>query len=445
MSTPYSQSATTRRQFIQSTAVASAAIAAPMIVHPSALGDAKSAPASERIRMGFIGMGKQMGGHFGYCMNSKDVEVMAICDVDTTRREHFAKRYKDHLKRLGRNDKNGIDVYSDYRKIIERDDIDAVLIATPDHWHAIQIIEAVQSGKDVYCEKPLTLTIHEAKKCIEAVRKHKRVFQTGSQQRNEFRGWFRKAAAYVRAGRIGTVRTVTVGVGGPSRWCDLKEEKIEPGLDWDLWLGPAPKRPYNSVLSPRGMHNHFPAWRAYREYSGGSMTDIGAHHFDIAQWGLGMDGSGPVEIIPPSDPKAGRGVTYVYENGVRMVHGGPSGITFVGDKGIIEVDRNRIKSLPENLYEKPVTENDAEAFKSRNHKQDWLDCIRTRKSPAADIEIGAGTVTVCHLGNLAYWNNRRLRWDPKAWQFVNADGTPDKEANGWLDYERRGKYQLPKV
>jgi predicted dehydrogenase len=441
---------TSRRDFLKSSTAATAAItasavAAPLIVHSSVLGDKTAAPANSRIRMGFIGMGKQMGGHFSWCMNSKEVEVVAICDVDTTRREHAGKRYADHMKRLGRKDAPKLDMYVDYNKIIERQDIDAVLIATPDHWHAIMIIEAVQSGKDVYCEKPLTLTIHEAEQCVKVVRKHKAVFQTGSQQRNEFRGWFKKAAAYVRAGRIGQVRTITVGVNGPSKWCDLKEEKMEPGLDWERWIGPAPMRPYNSILSPRGVHNHYPRWRSYREYSGGMMTDIGAHHYDIAQWGLGMDGSGPVEIIPPRDKNAERGVTYVYENGVRMVHGGPSGITFVGDKGIIEVDRNRIRSLPGDIFEKPLGDNDKEEFASYNHKQNWVDCIHSRKSPAADVHIGASTVTVCHLGNHAYWNDRKLHWDPKNWTFVTADGKPDLEANKWLDRERRGKYQLPKV
>lgn len=440
-----SSSQFTRRDFVKQTSAASAAIAAPLFVHSSVLGDKTAKPASERIRMGFIGMGKQMGGHFGFCLNSRDCQVMAVCDVDTTRREHAVKRYSDQMKKLGRKDAKPLDQYVDYQELLARDDIDAVLIATPDHWHAIQIIEACQSGKDVYCEKPLTLTIHEAKQCIAAVRKHKRVFQTGSQQRNEFRGWFRKAAAYVRAGRIGTVRTITVGVGGPSKWCDLKEEKMEPGLDWDRWLGPAPMRPYSSVLSPRGIHRHFPAWRRYREYSGGSMTDIGAHHYDIAQWGLGMDGSGPVEIIPPADVTKGKGVTYVYENGVRMVHGGPGGIVFVGDKGVIEVDRNRINSLPNDLLSKPLGKNDGEEFKQFNHKQEWIDCIRTRKDPTANIEVGAGTVTVCHLGNHAYWNNRKLHWDPKNWQFITADGKPDSEASKWLDRERRGEYQLPKV
>src|SRR5204863_9600267 len=179
-----------------------------------------------------------------------------------------------------------------------------------------------EAGKDIYCEKPLTLTLREAALCIEAVRRHKRVLQTGSQQRSNVFGKFRETCELIRSGRIGKVKTVHVGVGGSSQWCDLPEEPAEAGLDWGLWLGQAPMRPYHSVLSPRGMHNHFPAWRNYREYSGGGMTDMGAHHFDIAQWALGMDESGPAEVIPPQDAKAESGLKLLFANGVEMIHGG---------------------------------------------------------------------------------------------------------------------------
>jgi predicted dehydrogenase len=266
---------------------------------------------------------------------------------------------------------------------------------------------------------------------VDAVRKHDRVFQTGSQQRTEFGGKFRRACAYVRSGRIGKVLTVHVGVGGPSTWCDLPEEAMEPGLDWDRWLGPAPRRPYHSVLSPRGVHDHFPAWRAYREYSGGGFTDMGAHHFDIAQWGLGRDDSGPVEVLPPQDERATKGVTFVYDDGVKVIHGGPSGVTFVGTEGFIHVDRDKLIAVPEAILKEPLGERDVHLPEAPGHHEDWLECIRTRRRPIADVEVGARSVTVCHLGNLAYWHRRALRWDPKAWHFVG-----DDEANAWLDYER---------
>lgn len=428
------KSTVTRRQFV---AGASAAIAAPMFVPSSAFG------ANERITMGFIGVGKQNRGHLGRMAGGRDTEVLAVCDVDTTRRQNAKKIVMDKAKKLERKDGKGCDEYIDFREITSRKDIDAVFIGTPDHWHAIPIIEACKSGKDIYCEKPLTLTIHEAHQVVKAVRKYKRVLQTGSQQRSE--GNFRYACELVRNGRIGTIKEVEVNVGKPSKWCDLKEEKTEPGLDWDRWLGPAPKRVYNSILSPRGNHNHYPAWRNYREYSGGMMTDWGAHHFDIAQWGIGMDGSGPDEIIPPEDPKKGKGVRYIYKktpvgDNVTVIHGGGGGVTFKGEKGTIVVNRGRLKSDPESIIKEPIKDSEIHLYKSPGHHKDFLNCMRDRKDPICNVDVGAGSVTVCHLGNLAYWNGRPLKWDPKKWEFID-----DKEANSWRDRERRGDFQLPKV
>ncbi len=216
---------------------------------------------------------------------------------------------------------------------------------------------------------------------------------------------------------------------------------MEPGLDWDRWLGPSPKRPYNSILSPRGVHNNFPAWRSYREYSGGMMTDLGAHHFDIAQWGLGMDESGPVEIIPPEDPKAKRGVRFIYANGVEMIHGGgKGGITFIGTEGTIWVNRGKTTSDPESIYNEPLKDSDVHVYESKAHHEDFLNCVKTRKPPIANVEVGARSVTVCHLGNLAYWNHRKLKWDPQKWEFPG-----DEEANSWLTRPRREGYELPTI
>jgi predicted dehydrogenase len=426
----------TRRQFVQGTA---AAAAAPWIISAALGGEKKKEAASERITLGFIGMGTMNRGHLGYFLGQKDVQVLAVCDVDTTRREHCQKIVEDRYGKEKKGEYRGCAAYNDFRELVARGDIDAVVIATPDHWHAIQAIEACKAKKDVYCEKPLTLTIHEAQKMIDAARKFERVVQTGSQQRSDRE--FRVACELVRSGRIGKVKKVHVHVAGPSKPCDLPEEKAEPGLDWDKWLGPAPKRPYNSVLSPRGVHKHFPAWRDYKEYSGGMMTDWGAHHFDIAQWGLAMDDSGPVEIIPPEDRKAERGLRYLYANGVEMIHGGKArGVQFIGSDGEIIVDRGHLSSTPESIVKEPLGENDVQLYKSPGHQRDWLNCIRSRKRPICDVEIGARSVTICHLGNLAYWNHRKLKWDPAKWQFVD-----DPEADIWLDRERRSPYDLPKV
>jgi predicted dehydrogenase len=365
---------------------------------------------------------------------------LAVCDVDTNRRNNARKivegRYAEQMKA---GSYRGCDAYIDFHELLNRKDIEAVCIATPDHWHAIPVLEACRAGKDIYCEKPLSLTIHEAKVMMDTVRRHKRIFQTGSMQRSDDK--FRLACELVRSGRIGKVRSVYVNVGGPPRPCDLREEKAEPGLDWDRWLGPAPRRPYNSVLSPRGVHSNFPDWRNYVEYSGGMMTDWGAHHFDIAQWGLGMDESGPVEIIPPKDARATTGVRYLYGNGVEMIHGpGARGVRFVGPDGEINVDRGYLMSKPAEIIKVPIGEKDVHLYHSTNHLRDFLNCVRNRRTPICDVEIGARSVTVCHLGNLAYLHHRRLRWDPKGWRFVGNDGD-----NKWLDREHRDPYRLPEV
>jgi predicted dehydrogenase len=435
MSTP--QRKLSRRRFLQSAALTTAAL--PVIVPSTALGDEQRPAASERITLGFIGVGTQGRGLLNGFLGQKDVQVLAVCDVDTNRRENARKmveqRYAEQMKK---GQYRGCAAVNDFRQVLARKDIEAVVIATPDHWHAIPVIEACRAGKDIYCEKPLSLTILEAKRMMEAVRRHKRIFQTGSQQRSDRE--FRTACELVRSGRIGKIRTVNVNVGGPSRPCDLPEEKMEPGLDWDRWLGPAPRRPYNSVLSPRGVHKHFPDWRQYREYSGGMMTDWGAHHFDIAQWGLGMDDSGPIEIIPPTDPKATRGLRYLYASGVEVVHGPGGGVQFIGTNGEITVNRGLLRSKPEEIIKEPLREKDVHLYRSPGHLRDWLNCIRSRRLPICDVEIGARSVTVCHLGNLAYWHHARLRWDPKAWRFVGDAGN-----NSWLDRERRDPWQLPKV
>ena len=427
-----------RRTFLRGSAAVLAA--APTIVPASALGRAGHRAPSERIAIGFIGCGKMANDfHLPTLLGFADVQALAVCDVDTNRREHAKQRVQAAYEKEARTTKECAE-YNDFRELIARKDIDAVVIVTPEHWHAIPIIEAVKAGKDVYCEKPLTLTLAESKRCIEAVRKHKRVLQTGSQQRSNVFGDFRQACEFIRSGRIGDVKSVTVGVGAPSVLCDLPEEPMEPGLDWNLWLGTAPNRAYNSVLSPRGVHNHFPAWRNYREYSGGGHADMGAHHYDIAQWALDMDHSGPVEIIPPEDPMATQGVKFIYANGVEMTHGGPSGCVFTGTKGTLTIDRGVLKSDPQELVQEPLKPGEVHLFQSPGHHRNWIDCIRSRETPICDVETGCRSVALVQLGNLAYWHHRRLKWDPEKWQFVG-----DREANRWLDRERRDPWQLPRA
>ena len=423
---------------------AAAMAAAPAVASASALSRQGTPAPSNRITIGVIGIGYQARGHLNALVRNDDVKVLAVCDVDTTRRENAKKIVEDWYS-VDKTYK-GCSTYTDFRELVARKDIDAVLIGTPDHWHCSTAVAAIQSGKDVYCEKPLTLTIAEAKVLIDAVRKHKRVFQVGSQQRSSKE--FRTACEAVRNGRIGKVKQVFVGVGGTSHPCDLPAEPLEPGLDWNMWLGQAPDRPYNSILSPRGIHQFFPNWRNYREFSGGMMTDWGAHHFDIAQWGLGMDESGPIEIIPPTDPKAEQGVRYLYANGVEMTHGNYTapdgkdrdGVHFIGESGIVHVNRGQLESWPPNIVTDPLGASEKPLYKSSNHQQNWIDCIKSRNRPICDVEIGARSATVCHLGNLAYWHHRALKWDPAKWQFVN-----DHEADTWRDRDRRSPWKLPRA
>lgn len=421
------------------TLLKSAVAVAPTIVSAAALSKSFGALPSDRITVAIIGCGKMANNyHIPQLLAQPDVQVVAVCEVDQTRREH-AKRRVEEKYSDGKSEYRGCDSYVDYREIIAREDIDAVCIATPDHWHAHPIIDACRAGKDVYCEKPLTLTIEEARRCVEAARKYKRVVQTGSQQRSNVFGSFREAVEIIRSGRLGKIERVTVGVGGPSVPCDLEEEELEPNLAWDMWLGQAPMRPYNSILSPRGVHNHFPAWRRYQEYSGGDHADMGAHHYDIAQWALDMDQSGPVEIIPPEDPEATSGVRFIYESGIEMVHGGPSGCVFHGENGTLHIDRGKLTSDPKEIVETPLGEDDVHLAKSPGHHRNWLDCIKTREAPVAEVEKGARTVTIIHLGNQAYWNHKRLKWDPQRWEFQDADD------NRLRDRERRDPWKLPEV
>lgn len=394
---------------------------------------------SDRITVAVIGCGKMANDyHIPELLAQDDVQIVAVCEVDSTRREHARKRVDEHYS-AAKQTFRGCDAVADFRELLARDDIDAVCIATPDHWHATPLIEACKAKKDVYCEKPLTLTIAEAERCVAAARKYERVVQTGSQQRSNVFGQFREAVEIIRSGRLGKIERVTVGVGAPSTFCDLPAEEMETGLDWELWLGPAPLRAYNSILSPRGVHQHFPAWRSYREYSGGGHTDMGAHHYDIAHWALELDASGPTEIIPPDDANATSGVRYRYDEGVEIEHGGKSGCVFHGANGTLHIDRGVLTSEPEEIVKTPLGENDVKLPTSPGHHRNWIDCIKSRERPVADVEIGARTVTTIHLGNLAYWHHKPFRWDPKKWEFVDPDD------NQWLDYSRRAPWLLPLI
>jgi len=421
-----------RREFLKKTmAIAGGAAAFPYVVPSSAPGQA--AP-SGRITLGFIGMGKQSQHLIRSFLNSPGTQTLAVCDVDKLKLKRAQDTVQEHYSKPNSTPYKGCAAYGDFRELLARDDIDAVVIATPDHWHSITVIQAAQAGKDIYCEKPLAQTIAEARAMVNAVRRYVRIFQTGSMQRSDDK--FRFACELVRNGYIGEVKTVTVGIGGPPEDKPLPAEPVPDYLDWDMWVGPAPWRPYNSDLSPHISFDGFPNWRYHSDFGGGGMTDWGAHHFDIAQWGLGMDETGPVAIIPPDD-KDYKVLTYKYANSVIMTRDNANGILFTGTKGRVEVNRGYLKTWPETLQSQQIKPEEIHLYDSKNHYTDWLDAIRKRTKPICDIETGCRSVTVCHLGNIAYRLGRPLKWDPQREVFVN-----DSNANRLLSRAMRSPWHL---
>ncbi len=394
-----------RRKFLQNVTATAAALGFPYIVPSSALGKSGGTAPSNRITIGSIGVGGMGGGHLRDCLSREQAKVLAVCDVDTERRERACGRVNEAY---GNSD---CAAYRDFRELLARDDIDAVIIATPDHWHAIAAIRAAEAGKDIYCEKPMTLTIGEGRAMVNAVRRYGRVFQTGSQQRSGY--YFRHGCELVRNGYIGQVKHIVVGVHGHAGDCDLPAEPVREGLDWEMWLGQAPLRAYNYTI--------FRRWRSYWDYSGGSVTDWGAHHFDIVQWALGMDNSGPVEIYPPDGT---REISFVYSNGVTMVRREPAdyseySVRVIGTDGEVEMHRDWLRTKPRPLALHKISPNEKRLYYSSDHKANFFECIRSRRKPVADVETGHRSVTVCHLGNIAYRLNRPLKWEPASEHFVD--------------------------
>ena len=424
-----------RRQFLREAAGASAAtVGFPYLAGSSALGKAGAVAASNRIVMGAIGVGGQGTRHVGGgiwvqgggFLSKPEVQFIAVCDVNANNRN----RARDIVNKYYGN--NDCASYNDFRELVSRQDIDAVLVATPDHWHVLTSIAAVKVGMDVYCEKPLSLTIRQARELADTVKRYGRIFQTGTQQRS----WreFRFACELIRNGYIGEIKSITVNVGGPPLWsCDAPGEPEPEWLDWNMWLGPAPWRPYTSKIAPGG-------WMAYRDYSGGEMTNWGAHMFDTAQWAMGMDESGPVEIIPP-DGKDYKVLTYKYANGTVMTRDKISkevpGVLFMGTEGKIEVSREHLITEPESLVRQRIGPDEIHLYESKNHPDNFLQCIKTRERPASDAEVGCRSITVCHLGNIAYWLKRPLRWDPKKERFLN-----DPEADKMIARAMRAPWRL---
>ena len=423
-----------RRDFLKTSMALAGSFAIPTLIPGSAIGKNGRLPASDRIVLGFIGQGGQgtnqlIGTRWapkGGFMGRDDTHVVAVCDVNAKRLQAARQRVNDYY---GNQDCR---TYHKFEDLLARKDIDAVVIATGDRWHAPLSIAAAKAGKDIYCEKPSTLTIGEGRILADTMRRYGRIMQAGTQQRS----WheFRFACELVRNGYIGSVKKVTVNVGGPpALYCDAPAEPVPEWLDWNRWLGPCPWRPYTSKIAPGG-------WMGYRDYSGGEMTNWGAHMFDIAQWGLGMDESGPIEIIPP-DGKEFPDLTYRYANGTILVRDKISkdepGVRFEGTEGMVEVSRIHFITEPGHLKRQKLGQNEIHLHKSSNHQGDFLDAVRTRRRPASDADVARRSITVCHLGNIAYWTKRPLKWNPKTEQFVDDPG-----ANRLLDREKRAPWRI---
>jgi predicted dehydrogenase len=410
--------------------------------------------ANDRLVFGIIGIGSP-GGRAQQLYNdlrgTRDTgwEVAAVCDVDRRHRERAAQFVEGRPRQ-----------FEDYRDLLQLNNINCVIIATPDHWHAQIAIAALRAGKDVYCEKPLTLTIDESKAVARVARQTNRIFQTGSQQRSDAR--FRLACELVRNGRIGRVRTVETRIGANPQSPSLPRTDVPDGLNWNFWLGPTPQVDY--VFLRRDNQNYTRCHYEFRwwyDYSGGKMTDWGAHHNDIAQWGLGMDNSGPVAIegrgdAPSREPNSYNchphfTATYTYANGpegrdgtvLRCTDGGENGIRFDGEDGKwIFVSRGTIRASDgdqrtSRLLTEPLGQGATRLEVSNNHMRNFLECVRGRRQPICNANVGHRSVTVCHLGNIAIRTGLRLRWDPREERFT---GDNAEQANRHLSRERRAPW-----
>ena len=420
----------TRRRFLRGTAAA--ALGTPYVVTSSALGAGGVASASERITVACIGVRNKGGGHLRTLLGNASVQVVAVCDVDrTVRRQALNRAEGAYAKRAAGGSFKGVAAFNDFREVCARDDIDAVVVATPDQTHAPIGVAAMRAGKDLYVEKPLTLTIREGRIMAETARLYGRVVQVGSQRRSSRRHCF--VCELVRNGRIGKLLRVETKIPiRPAQPMPWSPEPVPDGLDYDLWLGPAPFAPYTRN---RGHYN----FRFVRDYSGGEMTNFGAHYFDIAQWGIGADDSGPVEVEGTGrrwsaglwDTFHHVHVEWTYANGVKLVCDNAGGETkFIGTDGWIEADS--LRAEPESILSSKIGENETRLYRvTGSHMLNFLECVRTRRTPSASVEIGHRSAAVCHMGNIAMTLGRKLRWDPAGEEFPD-----DAEANRmtWRPY-----------
>ena len=418
-----------RREFLKRNAAVAGALAAPLILPSGVLAAAGRPGANDRVILGVIGT----GGRARQLMDQlpEGGRIVAISDC-------YVKRMEETLQQKQKDWKQ----YPDYRKMFEAETLDAVIIATPDHGRPLPCIHACPAGLDVFAEKPLTVCIAEGRAIVNAARRHQRVFQVGSQQRTMEMNRF--ACDLVRNGGLGKIQKV-IGAQypGPRKYEGLPEEPVPAGDNWDMWLGPTPLRPFNAQLQF--------AWMQWWDYSGGEMTNWGAHGVDQVQWALGMSESGPVEIWPVTPGPNGQ-VAMRYANDVTVYYESTDqsvaplgGARFIGEKAVITIDRNNFWTDPPDFVKDPPEPTVRQKWEgpgwiSRPHLQNWLDCIKTRGKPNADVEIGHRSISACHLANIARAIGRKIRWDPEKEIFPD-----DAEANRYISRPRRAGYELPKT
>jgi len=428
-----SQSAiqSSRRELLKTAGSVAAGMTIPTFITSTALGAPGVPPASERIRVGCIGL-LTMGLNN---LNTQKYNTVALCDVD---KNHLAEAYKRVKKDVGRE----CDTYTDYRKLLERKDIDAVVLSVPDHWHAKMTVEACQAGKHVYCEKPLSLTVADGQAMVKAARYYKRIVQTGSQQRSSEH--FRNICEFIRNGGLGKVHTVRAGIGHVNfKGKPVPDSDPPPELNYEIWQGPAPKRPYNE----RHVHYNF---RFFWDYSGGQMTNWGAHFIDVAHWGLGFDHGGPMEVEGTAQyheqgwyevPKNFEAI-YKYPGDITM-HAGmkyPLGTEFEGTRGKIFITRSKVTFDPPDLYTEPLPKPFGFGQAGHDHHQSWMEGIKTGKLPTADVNIGHHSAIACHLGNIAIRLKRKVKWDAARQQIIG-----DPEAAKMLNRPYRAPWLMPEM
>jgi len=425
-----------RREFLKGAAAAAGAVAFPTIIPASSLGrDGATAP-SNRITMGAIGVGGMGNGDLHTLMGCAGVQYLAVCDVDRRAREG-AKSAVD-----GRNKNNDCKAYNDFRELLARDDIDAVLIAVPDHWHGVISVAALKAGKDVYGEKPLARTIREGRAICDAVQRYGRVWQTGSQQRSD--GRFRHAAELVRNGRIGKVSRVEVGLPGHGNTSpNLPPCEPPEWLDWDFWLGPAPWRPFQRWSDRAPVWD----WRWVMDFSGGQLTDWAGHHIDIALWGMGLEHTGPVEIEGkaeyPTDgvfDTPGRysfDCTYADGLVIHVASHRQMGAKWIGDKGWIWVDRGRGGASDPKILKEQIGPDEVQLYRSNNHCQNFIDCVRSRRPTVAPAEAAHRSISVGLLGEIAMLVGRKIRWNPEKEEIIG-----DETASRMLGRAMRSPWHL---